>query len=250
MHTQRMIVGLAVSALLLGALAIGFTQPGPQGEQAQCGPHGESWEQFLQEHDADGSGTLSADEFPGPDHAFTRIDADGNGQITEQEAVEAAKTRHERRGMQGRRGEQIDPQQRWERWLEHQDANGDGVISKDEFNGPEHAFTRLDANEDGQITQEEALATPARRGGDGGPGHERMNPEERWARMLEHLDADGSGTISQDEFPGRDEVFARIDADGDGQITQDEMQEAAQRMRQRKGNGPGNGNRLGARAAQ
>ncbi len=117
------------------------------------------------------------------------------------------------------------------------------MISKDEFEGPEHAFTRLDANEDGQITEDEGLA-PRRRMGEGGPRGD-MDPAARWDRMLERLDADESGTISQEEFPGPDHAFARMDADGDGQITQDE---AAQMRRGRRGGGPGMGQ--GAHGAQ
>lgn len=245
MRSTKILIGATVTALLLGALAVGFTAPGAQGEQHQCGPHDVSPEQFVAQYDADRNGTLSQDEFPGPEHAFARVDADGNGQISIVETAEAAKTRHERRGMQGAAGAAtMDPQARWERLLEHADADGNGVISQDEFNGPEHAFARLDANEDGQITQEEALAATPRQGrqaGQAGMQRGNVNPEQRWQRMLERHDADNSGTISQDEFMGRDEVFDAIDANDDGQISEDELGQAAQQFRQRQGARMGGG---------
>ncbi len=49
------------------------------------------------------------------------------------------------------------------------------------------------------------------------------------ARMLRHLDTDGSGTLSREEVvspeAGR---FARADADGDGRLTREELLAAAQ----------------------
>lgn len=252
MRNMKILIGVAVTALLLGALAIGFTAPGAEGVQHQCGPNDVSPEQFVAQYDADKSGTLSQDEFPGPEHAFARVDADGNGQITVEEAVAAEKTRHERRGMQGAGGAAtMEPQARWERLLEHADADGNGVISQDEFNGPEHAFARLDANQDGQITQEETLAVTPRQGrqaGEAGMQRGNANPEQGWQRMLERHDADKSGTISQDEFMGRDEVFDAIDANDDGQISEDELGQAAQQFRQRRGARMGGGQ--GANAGQ
>jgi hypothetical protein len=180
MTTRNVLIAAAVSALLLGALAFGFSAPDAEGEPARCGPHQVNPEQFIAEHDADGNGTLSQDEFPGPDRAFDHVDANDDGQITAEEAGQAAKMRR------------------------------------------------------------------ARRGGQGGPGHGPMDPAERWEKMLEHLDADGSGTISQDEFPGRDEVFEKIDADGNGEITQEEAADARPRRGHR--GGPGHGGPRGPQA--
>jgi len=103
--------------------------------------------------------------------------------------------------------------------FENHDANNDGKISKDEFPGPDQLFDRLDANGDGAITQEEAQQVGMGRGGRGGP---MMDPAQRWQHMVEHMDADKDGKISKDEYPGRDEAFARIDANGDGFLTEDE----------------------------
>ena len=49
------------------------------------------------------------------------------------------------------------------------DADGDGVVSSEEFDGPEDHFSNLDANADGYISADEGPTGPP--GGDGeGPG--------------------------------------------------------------------------------
>ncbi len=118
------------------------------------------------------------------------------------------------------------------------DANKDGKISKDEFPGPDEIFDRIDGDDDGFISEAEAETAAAagermrknmHEGGEGGPGQgqrgqRNADPAARWAAMLEHLDTDNDGKISQDEFQGPDEAFDRIDANDDGFITEDEAQ--------------------------
>lgn len=51
------------------------------------------------------------------------------------------------------------------------DADGDGVVSQDEFSGPGEHFGNLDANEDGYISAAEGPSgPPGGDGPDGGPG--------------------------------------------------------------------------------
>ncbi len=50
------------------------------------------------------------------------------------------------------------------------DANKDGKVTADEFQGPPQFFERLDANKDGGITEEEIAAMRASRGERGQPG--------------------------------------------------------------------------------
>jgi len=113
----------------------------------------------------------SAAERGGARFDFSTIDADNNGQITQAEitAFEAAN-------------------------FAQADADGDGLLSKDELlaqfegrnsdraaNRIERMISHLDANEDGAISLEERQST------------------ERSARMFERLDSDDSGTISAEE---------------------------------------------------
>ena len=49
------------------------------------------------------------------------------------------------------------------RFVSRLDKNGDGKVSKSEFDGPSHAFDRHDANSDGYLSEEEAPKGPPRK---------------------------------------------------------------------------------------
>lgn len=100
------------------------------------------------------------------------------------------------------------------------DANGDGQVDRDEFQGPDNAFARLDANGDGVITPDEVGGRQAQ--GTRPRGRRMMDPEQRWQQMLERFDENNDGQISADEFKGPERVFTMLDQDGDGLITQAE----------------------------
>jgi Ca2+-binding EF-hand superfamily protein len=169
-----------------------------------------------------GDGKISKDEFQGPENMFARIDANGDGVITQDE-IGGMKGRGGAPGEPGGRRGAGDPEQRWKKMLENWDANNDGQISKDEFQGPEQVFKILDRDGDGVITEQEGKQGGERRG----------DPEQRWKMLLERWDADGDGQLSREEFQGPDQVFDVLDADGDGVITQEEHAQAQQRRGQR-----------------
>lgn len=105
------------------------------------------------------------------------------------------------------------------------DTNGDGVVSREEFQGPEKMWARLDANGDGQLSGDELGARPT-----GDKPEKRERPEkgdrpdqgrERVQARFAELDANGDGFLTADEFP-RQGAIEILDADGDGQVSLDE----------------------------
>jgi Ca2+-binding EF-hand superfamily protein len=108
------------------------------------------------------------------------------------------------------------------------DADGDGVLTKDELEkagqklggggGADELFKALDKNADGVLTQDEV--------------------PEKLAMRIAAADADGDGKITKEEFeqargghgaaggaPGIDKLFERLDTNKDGKLTKDELPE-------------------------
>ena len=103
----------------------------------------------------------------------------------------------------------------FERLLKAADANGDGVLSRDEALAfAAKRFDALDANHDGNLTADEVRA---------GLQQKRA---ERWKK----LDTDGDGRISKAEAqasaPRLAQRFDQLDANGDGYLTPEELRSA------------------------
>src|SRR5262249_34376946 len=101
--------------------------------------------------------------------------------------------------------------------LKAMDKDGDGKVSKQEFTGPEGLFGRLDANNDGFITKEEAESFRPAGGLGGGAG------AGQGSERFKALDKNGDGKLSKDEFPGRPQGFERLDTNKDGFLSPDEL---------------------------
>jgi Ca2+-binding EF-hand superfamily protein len=98
--------------------------------------------------------------------------------------------------------------------IAHDDLDGDGRVSKEEFPGPDEHFTRIDLDGDGFINREEARQAPQPRGHRGhAPGKFRED------------DADGDGVVSRAEFSGPAHHFDRLDLNGDGAIQESEARQ-------------------------
>lgn len=91
------------------------------------------------------------------------------------------------------------------------DADGDGLVSADEFPGDEDQFSELDIDGDGYLDEVESADRPPR----GGPGP---------ADIMAEFDEDGDGLLSATEFPGPEDHFTAMDADQDGYLSAEELQ--------------------------
>ena len=118
---------------------------------------------------------------------------------------------------------------------------GTAVLAKSGDRGGRMSFEQFDTNNDGQITQDEIAAMRSERfakadtDGDGFITLDELTAqsvkraEERAAGMMEKLDTDGDGKLSEEDMAqssraGR--MFERLDQDNDGVITKAEFDEA------------------------
>lgn len=108
-------------------------------------------------------------------------------------------------------------QDRGDRMWERLDKNGDGRIALSEVDERHRArLAAADANGDGYITRDEWNA------------HREKRRAESKARAFP--DKDGDGVVSRAEFMAKaGERFDKLDADGDGVLTEEEMKAGAKR---------------------
>ena len=115
--------------------------------------------------------------------------------------------------------------------FESLDTDGDGLVTQAELDARGAArFAEADTDGDGALSSDELLARS-----------QRAN-EDRIKRMMERLDANEDGKLTQDEMAkarrgGGDSsrMIKRIDADGDGAISKEEFETAQANFRDRKG---------------
>ncbi|SFK62777.1 hypothetical protein [Caulobacter sp. UNC279MFTsu5.1] len=103
----------------------------------------------------------------------------------------------------------------------NQDANGDGVISAQEFEDAARArFQRLDANHDGVIDAEELAAIQKRMEARRAEHPEAGRGPGGGAGALAAMDADHDGKITEAEALAASKArFAALDADKDGVLS-------------------------------
>jgi EF hand domain-containing protein len=102
----------------------------------------------------------------------------------------------------------------FDRLLKRIDADGDGRISKEEWNKRSQLFDRIDQNHDGFLTRDETRTAMRERA---------EKRQERRVRGFETLDKNHDGQISREEWPRRMEVFDRLDSNHDGVLSREEL---------------------------
>ena len=159
--TKQLIIWMSLATL--GAVA----RP-QQGGGERRGPDGKGGAGFVDRLDRDGDGKISESEFDGPAEHFSRFEVNGDGFISEDEASTGPppgrrQDKNQQRERPPRGGEESGPEGECLEgagFVDRLDQNGDGKVSKAEFDGPAEVFRELDRNGDGFITEEEAPKRP------------------------------------------------------------------------------------------
>lgn len=110
------------------------------------------------------------------------------------------------------------------------DTNGDGQITREEMQArAAERFARADTDGNGVLTQAEMTARA--------DAERTDRVERRVQRMIEELDADADGALSQAELLDRraERMFERVDQNEDGSITEEEFAQARESMARRSG---------------
>jgi hypothetical protein len=108
------------------------------------------------------------------------------------------------------------------------DTNKDGVVDRGEWKaGQEARFKRLDANNDGKLTQDELFARTPAVGNSVLPSDRQV---ERQSAYFQRLDTNKDGVVTLEEFMAQaDRNFARCDVNKDGRTDTAECRQALQR---------------------
>jgi Ca2+-binding EF-hand superfamily protein len=174
---------------------------------------------IVKRMDKDAKGYISQDDVVAAAQSrFTRMDENGDGKLTSDELTAPG---HRARARFASADVSANPQ--WQRkraefkqkFFDRMDADHDGTITQDEYIAAAIAhFNKVDINGTGEITAQQIAASPR-----------MLKREQRFAaREVKHMDANGDGTVSQDEYvTAAKKRFAKLDKNGDGFIEADEV---------------------------
>jgi len=167
--------------------------------------------------DTAGKGYVTADDFAAAaQKRFASIDTQGSGKVTLEQFAAARPGKLERLAFavhtaDSASGAHAGFHQKFaQAAFAKLDANGDGVVTQDEFVAAAKAkFAALDTGHAGKLTAAQIAASPA--------------AQQRDLKIAEHvvkkLDTDGDGSVSLAEYlAGAKARFSRLDRSGDGYL--------------------------------
>ena len=188
-----------------------------QGGPRQAGPTGaQMGERLLAMFDTNKDGKVTKDEFlAGVRKRFAEMDLNNDGRITDDDLPPMLRGRNIIAGGQNT-GPSAGPMGRGNptlRMLQEADANKDGVVTLDEaLAAAEKRFTTLDRNKDGVIDKADFDAA------------RKEMVDYRVKRFIHHYGADKDGKVSREQFMAKAaERFAEMDRNNDGAISRDEQ---------------------------
>ena len=156
-------------------------------------PPAERVDAWFAKYDSNHDDQLTVEEFRLGRTYFDALDVDKNGIVKRDEAIEA-----------------LTPKPSAERSvnLRELDTDGDGFVTRREWNGDQEGFDRLDLDNDGVLSKQD---------------RELARNRARAEEQLKAYDKNEDGFVTQDEWPGNAETFRKHDANRNGKITVDEL---------------------------
>jgi Ca2+-binding EF-hand superfamily protein len=184
--------------------SVRFCANGEQpGQQSSVAPRGGNSMRFRR-MDSNNDGAIARSEWRGNARTFNTYDWNNDGVLGGEEVSVAA----QRGGNRNGQDDEVNSDDRFD----YLDINGNGYVDRNEWDGGQFAFDRLDGNDDRRLTRIE-FDSAAR--------------TSNFAR----IDMNGDGRIRLDEWPWSRTAFDRQDNNGDGVISQGEYRGAPQTYR-------------------
>ena len=174
--------------------------------------------EMLEQNDADGSGGLSIDEVDFSEEAFAAADADGDGELTQEEMVDYGpelipSPQGPAFGMMGGPPFGKNSEEITANLMEDLDADESGTLSLSEIDISETAFSQIDTDENDELDEDE-LTNNA----------DTLRDALQAKRLMEDQDEDGDGVLTAEELDIETELFEELDTDEDGTISRAEAE--------------------------
>ncbi len=157
---------------------------------------------FIRKFDRNNDGQVTKNEFTlSIEQRYTVMDANNDGQVDKDEFKEYNQTKHQ--AYRKKKNKKMD-------------ADGDGLISKQEYLDEkikriEQKFAKMDKNADGYLSEDEYVRKKSR--------------FKKAGHYFKKLDKNADGMITPEEsLESSEKMFMRLDQNNDQIITQDEIQ--------------------------